>query len=179
MQNAECRIGPKAVSCTRCRMQMQNAECTEAGPKSYSCVRDVLGAGCRMQECRIQKLTHSQERADRVPMQDAGAECKNSPNYMYGSRRGQKRVVQNAQWRCSSPFYLPTAQCRCRIQNPTQECTVCAERVCMVQMLSMQTVCCMLHVIGHTSGARAPTFSLSPRLDPLGQQLVRQVLSVA
>ena len=31
----------------------------------------------------------------------------------------------------------------------------------------------------HTSGARAPTFSLRPRLDPLGQQLVRQVLPVA
>ena len=37
-------------------------------------------------------------------------------------------------------------QCRCGMHNPTQECTVCAERVCMVQMLSIQTVCCMLHV---------------------------------
>ena len=42
-------------------------------------------------------------------------------------------------------------QCRCGMHNPTQECTVCAERVCMVQMLSMQTVCCMLHdsMLGH------------------------------
>ena len=47
-----------------------------------------------------------------------------------------ERVVQNA-------------QCRCRIQNPTQECTVCAERVCMVQMLSIQTATCMLHASQH------------------------------
>ena len=104
---------------------MQNAEC-RSGPKATA-VRDVQDAGCRM---RNAKLTHSQERADRVPMQDVGAECKNSPNI---GRRGQKRVVQNA-------------QCRCRIQNPTQECTVCAESVCMVQMLSIQTANCMQQV---------------------------------
>ena len=43
MQNAECRIGPKAVNCTRCRMQMQNAEC-RIGPK----------AGCLSTRCRMQ-----------------------------------------------------------------------------------------------------------------------------
>ena len=81
MQNAECRIGPKAVHCTRCRMQMQDAECRSGGPKGTA-VRDMQDAGCRMQ--KMQMLTRSQEGqgADRVPMamQDAGAECKNSPN---------------------------------------------------------------------------------------------------
>ena len=91
-------------------------------------------------ECGMQKLTHSQERADRVPMQDVGAECKNSPNI---GRRGQKES-----------YRMHNGQCRCRIQNPTQECTVCAERVCMVQMLSMQTATCMLHVSLH--GAERP-----------------------
>ena len=43
MQNAECRISPKAVNCTRCRMQMQNAEC-RIGPK----------AGCLSTRCRMQ-----------------------------------------------------------------------------------------------------------------------------
>ena len=49
MQNAECRIGPKAVHCTRCRMQMQNAEC-RIGPKAMNWhpMQDA-GCGCRMQ----------------------------------------------------------------------------------------------------------------------------------
>ena len=88
-------------------------------------------------ECRMQILTHSQERADRVPMQDAGAECKNSPNI---GRRGQRK----------ESYGMHNAGAECIIPPKS---ALCAERVCMVQMLSMQTACCMLHVsLGATDG---------------------------
>ena len=106
MQNAECRVGPKAVHCTRCRMQMQNAEC-RSGPKATA-VRDVQDAGCRM---RNAKLTHSQERADRVPMQDAGAECKNSPNI---GRRGQKKSRTECTMQVQNTESHPRVHCVCR-----------------------------------------------------------------
>ena len=70
MQNAECRIGPKAVNCTRCRMQMQNAEC-RISPKAVNCTR------CRMQmqnaECRIGPKAGCL--STRCRMQDADAGC--------------------------------------------------------------------------------------------------------
>ena len=70
MQNAECRIGPKAVNCARCRMQMQNAEC-RIGPKAVHCTR------CRMQmqnaECRSGPKAGCL--STRCRMQDADAGC--------------------------------------------------------------------------------------------------------
>ena len=85
--DAECRMQNQPQSCELHPMQNADAECRmQKRAQSYSCER----RGCRMQdaECGMQKLTHSQERADRVPMQDAGAECKSSPNI---GRRGQKK----------------------------------------------------------------------------------------
>ena len=132
--DAECRMQNQPQSCELHPMQDADAECRmQKRAQSYSCERR---AGCMQDaECGMQKLTHSQERADRVPMQDAGAECKNSPNI---GRRGQKKS---------------RTECTMQVQNteshPRVHC-VCAERVCMVQMLSIQTACCMLHVSKNT-----------------------------
>ena len=54
------------------------------------------------------------------------------------------------------------------MHNPTQDarvalCVLCAERVCMVQMLSMQTACCMLHVsIGERKQKHCPPKTYLP-----------------
>ena len=62
-------------------------------------------------ECGMQKLTHSQERADRVPMQDAGAECKNSPNI---GRRGQKKSRTECTMQVRNTESHPRVHCVCR-----------------------------------------------------------------
>ena len=62
-------------------------------------------------ECGMQKLTHSQERADRVPMQDAGAECKNSPNI---GRRGQKKSRTECTMQVQNTESHPRVHCVCR-----------------------------------------------------------------
>ena len=106
MQNAECRIGPKAVNCTRCRMQMQNAEC-RSGPKATA-VRDVQDAGCRMRNAK----THPQPgESGQSTMQDSGAECKNSPNI---GRRGQKKSRTECTMQVQNTESHPRVHCVCR-----------------------------------------------------------------
>ena len=62
-------------------------------------------------ECGMQKLTHSQQRADRVPMQDAGAECKSSPNI---GRRGQKKSRTECTMQVRNTESHPRVHCVCR-----------------------------------------------------------------
>ena len=75
MQNAECRIGPKAVNCTRCRMQMQNAEC-RISPKAVNCTR------CRMQMARGPHTHNDYQSRLRVKVKTAPLQngfCKTAP----------------------------------------------------------------------------------------------------
>ena len=66
------RIGPnKAVHCTPCRMQMQNAEC-RIGPKAMNW-HPMQDADA---ECRMQNRAQSQMPCTRCRMQDADAGCK-------------------------------------------------------------------------------------------------------
>ena len=117
MQNAECRIGPKAVNCARCRMQMQNAEC-RISPKAENCPR------CRMQmqnaECRISPKAVN---CTRCRMQMQNAECRSGP------KATAVRDVQDAGCRMRNAKTHPQpgesgqstdAGCRCRMQKLAQ-----------------------------------------------------------
>ena len=91
---------------TRCRMQMQDAEC-RSGPKATA-VRDVQDAGCRMQNAK----THPQPgESEQSTMQDAGAECKNSPNI---GRRGQKKSRTECTMQVQNTESHPRVHCVCR-----------------------------------------------------------------
>ena len=82
-------------------------------------------------ECGMQKLTHSQERADRVPMQDACAECKNSPNI---GRRGQKKEsyrMHNA----GAEYIIPPKSALC-VQRGSVWCRCSLYRLCAACYMS-------------------------------------------
>ena len=111
MQNAECRIGPKAVhTAPECRMQMQNAD------RPQSCALHPMQDADA--ECRMQNRPQSCALAT-APDGDAGCRCRMqklaSPNVGRTVEGGPKKVVRNA-------------QCRCGIHNPTKECRLCVQR---------------------------------------------------
>ena len=127
MQNAECRSGPKAVNWYpmqdadgECRMQNRAQSCelppmqdADAGcrmqkrAQSYR-VRDVQDAGCRMQNAK----THPQPgESEQSTMQDAGAECKSSPNI---GRRGQKKSRTECTMQVRNTESHPRVHCVCR-----------------------------------------------------------------